>query len=83
MFLRNPERKEDGMGREGRDYWVEQLSEYWDSGLTIQEYSELKELPYESTRRWIRVLRFGIAGAGRGQTFADRCKEWFRDSAGD
>ena len=29
MFLRNPERKEDGMGREG---------------------------PYESTRRWIRVL---------------------------
>ncbi|MGN0870833.1 MAG: IS66 family insertion sequence element accessory protein TnpA [Victivallales bacterium] len=45
------------MGREGRDYWVEQLSEYWDSGLTIQEYSELKELPYESTRRWIRLLQ--------------------------
>ena len=43
------------MGREGRDYWAEQLSEYWDSGLTIQEYSELKELTYESTRRWIRV----------------------------
>lgn len=36
------------MGREGRDYWVEQLAEYWESGLTIQEYSELKELPYES-----------------------------------
>ena len=35
------------MGREGRDYWVEQLAEYWESGLTIQEYSELKELPYE------------------------------------
>ena len=45
------------MGREGRDYWVEQLSEYWESGLTIQEYSELKELPYESVRRWIRVLQ--------------------------
>ena len=45
------------MGREGRDYWVEQLSEYWDSGLTIQEYSDLKELPYESVRRWIRVLQ--------------------------
>ena len=45
------------MGREGRDYWEAQLSEYWDSGLTIQEYSELKELPYESTRRWIRVLQ--------------------------
>ena len=44
------------MGREGRDYWEAQLSEYWDSGLTIQEYSELKELPYESTRRWIRAL---------------------------
>ena len=24
------------MGREGRDYWEAQLSEYWDSGLTIQ-----------------------------------------------
>ena len=24
------------MGREGRDYWEEQLSEYWDSGLTIR-----------------------------------------------
>ena len=45
------------MGREGRDYWETQLSEYWDSGLTIQEYSELKELPYESVRRWIRVLQ--------------------------
>ena len=45
------------MGREGRDYWEEQLSEYWDNGLTIQEYSELKELPYESTRRWIPVLQ--------------------------
>ncbi len=45
------------MGREGRDYWVAQLSEYWDSGLTIQEYSDQKELPYEITRRWIRVLQ--------------------------
>ena len=46
------------MGREERGYWKAGLSEeYWDSGLTIQEYSELKELPYESTRRWIRVLQ--------------------------
>ena len=45
------------MGREGRDYWEAQLSEYWDSGLTIQEYSELKELPYESTHCWSRVLQ--------------------------
>ena len=51
----NPERKEDGMGREGRDYWEAQLSEYWDNGLTIQEYSDQKELPYEITHRWIRV----------------------------
>ena len=27
--------------RRGRDYWREQLSEYWDGGLTIQEYCEL------------------------------------------
>ena len=46
------------MGREGRDYWEAQLSEYWDSGLTIQEYSELKELPYESTRRCSRRTNF-------------------------
>ena len=45
------------MGREGRDYWEAQLSEYWDSGLTIQEYSEFKKPPYESPRRWIRVLQ--------------------------
>ena len=45
------------MGREGREYWVAQLAEYWESGLTIQEYSELKALPYESARRWIRVLQ--------------------------
>ncbi len=40
-----------------RQYWEEQLSEYWDSGFTIPEYSELKELPYESVRRWIRLLK--------------------------
>ena len=45
------------MGCEGRDYWEAQLSEYWESDLTIQEYSELKELPYESSHRWIRVLQ--------------------------
>ena len=39
--------------RRGRDYWREQLSEYWDGGLTIQEYCELKDLPYESVRCWI------------------------------
>ena len=28
-----PNEWENGMGREGRDYWEAQLSEYWDSGL--------------------------------------------------
>ena len=45
------------MERGSREYWEEQLSEYWDSGLTIQEYSDLKDLPYETVRRWIRVLK--------------------------
>ena len=26
--------------RRSRDYWREQLSEYWNGGLTIQEYCE-------------------------------------------
>ena len=43
--------------RRSREYWEQELSEYWDSGLTVQEYSELKELPYESVRRWIRRLK--------------------------
>ena len=29
--------------RRSREYWEQELSEYWDSGLTVQEYSELKE----------------------------------------
>ena len=43
--------------RRSRDYWREQLSEYWDGGLTIQEYCELKDLPYENVRRWIGILK--------------------------
>ena len=43
--------------RRSREYWEKELSEYWDSGLTVQEYGELKELPYESVRRWIRRLK--------------------------
>lgn len=39
--------------RRDRDYWQEQLSEYWDCSLTIQEYCELKDLLYESVRCWI------------------------------
>ena len=48
--------------RRSRDYWREQLSEYWDGGLTIQEYCELKDLPYESVRRWIGILKKERAG---------------------
>ena len=29
--------------RRSREYWEQELSEYWDSGLMVQEYSELKE----------------------------------------
>ena len=57
MSFREPEQQEDGMGRKGCEYWMEQLSEYWESGLTIQKHRDLKELPYESVRRWIRVLQ--------------------------
>jgi len=39
-----------------RQYWTEQLSEYWGSGFSIQEYCELKELPFENTKRWIRFF---------------------------
>ena len=69
MFFSEPEQQEAGMGREGRDYWEAQLSEYWGSGLTIQEYSDLKELPYESVRRWIRVLQKARqAGTGESES---------------
>ena len=39
------------MKRGLREYWEEQLSEYRNSGLTIQEYSDLKDLPYETKER--------------------------------
>ena len=56
--------------RRGRDYWREQLSEYWDGGLTIQEYCELKDLPYE--RRLYTNLSIGSCPTqGRGE------KLWF------
>ena len=42
---------------ETKQYWMDQLSEYWNSGFTIQEYCELKELSYESARRWIAQLK--------------------------
>ena len=41
---------------ETRQYWEEQLSEFWGSGFSIPEYCELKNLPRESSRRWIRIF---------------------------
>jgi len=41
---------------ETRRYWEEELSEYWGSGFSIPEYCELKNLPRESSRRWIRIF---------------------------
>ena len=49
---------------ETKQYWIDQLSEYWDSGLTIQEYCELKEVSYESARRWIALLKKEREGKG-------------------
>ena len=44
-------------GRETRQYWINQLTEFWKSGFTIQKYCELKDLPYESLRRRISQLK--------------------------
>ena len=49
---------------ETKQYWIDQLSEYWDSGLTIPEYCELKEVSYESARRWIALLKKEREGKG-------------------
>ena len=58
LNLNHEQEKEEVMaGRETRQYWIDQLSEYWESGFTIQEYCELKELSYESARRWIALLK--------------------------
>ena len=42
--------------RRDRDYWQEQLSEYWDCSLTIQEYCEPKDLPYEIANRDLQKI---------------------------
>ncbi|MBS1369909.1 MAG: hypothetical protein HPZ91_08165 [Lentisphaeria bacterium] len=38
-------------------YWEILLAEYRNSRLTIREYFEQKEVPYESLRRLIRLLK--------------------------
>ena len=52
---------------ETKQYWIDQLSEYWDSGFTIQEYCELKDLSYESARRWISQLKKERAGQDQSE----------------
>jgi len=45
------------MQRHSRGFWEEQLREYWDSGFTVSEYSELIGQPHLTVMRWIRKLR--------------------------
>ena len=45
------------MQRHSREYWEEQLREYWDSGFTVSEYGELIGHPRLTVMRWIRKLR--------------------------
>jgi hypothetical protein len=42
------------MQRHSRQFWEEQLREYWDSGFTVSEYSELIGQPHMTVMRWIR-----------------------------
>lgn len=32
--------------RRSREYWEQELSEYWDSGLTVQEYVSAQAAPW-------------------------------------
>ena len=45
------------MQRHSREFWKEQLREYWGSGFTVSEYSELIGQPHMTVKRWIRKLR--------------------------
>lgn len=45
------------MQKHSREYWKEQLREYWGSGFTVSEYSELIGQPRLTVKRWIRKLR--------------------------
>ena len=45
------------MQRHSREFWKEQLREYWGSGFTVSEYSELIGQPQLTVMRWIRKLR--------------------------
>ena len=46
------------MQRHSREFWEAQLREYWGSGFTVSEYSELLiGQPRLTVKRWIRNLR--------------------------
>ena len=50
------------MGREGRDYWEAQLSEYWDSGLTILPFISLLYTEILHSGKTVRqLITYGIA----------------------
>ena len=61
------------MERHGRAFWEEQLRDYWGSGFTVSEYSELIGQPRLNVQRWIRKLSSeqesaGIEDSDSGQT---------------
>lgn len=61
------------MERHGRAFWEEQLRDYWGSGFTVSEYSELIGQPRLNVQRWIRKLSSeqesaGIEESDSGQT---------------
>ena len=45
------------MQRHSREYWEEQLREYWGSGFTVSEYSELIGQSRWTVQDWIRKLK--------------------------
>ena len=45
------------MQRHSRQFWEEQLREYWDSGFTVSEYSELIGQSKWTVQDWIRKLK--------------------------
>ena len=45
------------MQRHSRHFWEEQLREYWGSGFTVSEYSELIGQSKWTVQDWIRKLK--------------------------
>ena len=45
------------MQRHSREYWEDQLREYWGSGFTVSEYSELIGQSRWTVQNWIQKLK--------------------------